>query len=420
MAQVRVIHTSFDAPNVNVTLDSDTVFTDLAYGESSGYSSVKVGEGSRALAVTDAAGTSTVISTDINLETSGIYTVFALDSLEAIDAAVSTDDKSSVSGMAKVRFVHAAPDAPAVDVRTEDSTGTAVFSNAAFKDITSYSTVDPGYYNFVVTPAGVEQEVTAFDPVELDAGQVYTIVAHGTLNENDDVPFGVRVFIDNGLGQQYVDLDPPTAEVRVIHTSYDAPEVDVYVDGDSAFVEVGYGESSGYAKIIEGTTNFVVTPSGDMTTEVINTDVDLVRRMDYTIFAMDALASITAVVANDDRAPADGEVKIRFVHAAPDAPAVDIKVGAPDSTVVFSDAVFQDITGYTTVDEGDYGFVVTAAGNITTAVVSFEEETLEAGNVYTVVAHGTLDDTDDYPFTVTVFMDNGSGDSSGNLTPETP
>ncbi|MBD3275393.1 MAG: DUF4397 domain-containing protein [Candidatus Marinimicrobia bacterium] len=422
MAQVRVIHTSYDAPNVDVALDSDTVFTDLAYGESSGYSSVPIESGTRSLAVTPTGATSpVVISADLTLEATNIYTVFAFDSLENITAAVEQEDKSAVSGEAKIRFVHASPDAPAVDIRTGDSTGTAVFSDAAFKDIADYTTVSPGEYKFVVTPAGAMTEVTAFDPVELQAGQVYTVVAHGTLNENDDVPFGVRVFIDNGLGEQYVDLAPPTADVRFIHASYDAPDVDVYADDDTTFTELEYGASSGYTKIVEGTTNIVVTPTGESTANaVIDSDIDFVRFMDYTAFAMGEVANIIGIVETDDRAPVDDEVKVRFVHASPDAPAVDIKVGAPDSTLVFDNAAFQDVTAYTTVAEGNYGFVVTETGNTSAAVISFEEETLEAGNVYTVIAHGTLDDQDNYPFTVTVFMDNGAGSSAGDLTPVTP
>ena len=87
---------------------------------------------------------------------------------------------------------------------------------------------------------------------------------------------------------------------------------------------------------------------------------------------------------------------------------------------MFDNASFQDVTAYTTVAEGDYGFVVTETGNESAAVISFDEETLDAGNVYTVVAHGTLDADDDYPFVVTVFMDNGAGSSAGDLTPATP
>ena len=108
---------------------------------------------------------------------------------------------------ATVRFVHAIPDAPAVDIKTDTPDGPAVFSGAAFKDITDYKVVPPGAYTFVVTAAGdTESAVVTFQEATLDAGGIYTIVALGTLDGDDDYEFGVRVFVDSGEGDSFVDL----------------------------------------------------------------------------------------------------------------------------------------------------------------------------------------------------------------------
>jgi hypothetical protein len=48
--------------------------------------------------------------------------------------------------------------------------------------------------------------VVTFESVTLDAGGQYTIVALGTLDADDDYDFGVRVFIDSGDGDSFVDL----------------------------------------------------------------------------------------------------------------------------------------------------------------------------------------------------------------------
>ena len=51
-----------------------------------------------------------------------------------------------------MRFVHASPDAPAVDITLPD--GTAIFSNIAFKEVGDYTPVDAGTYDLEVRPTG--------------------------------------------------------------------------------------------------------------------------------------------------------------------------------------------------------------------------------------------------------------------------
>jgi hypothetical protein len=127
--------------------------------------------------------------------------------VSTIEVIQSEDDRSTDPAKAKFRFVHASPDAPAVDVRTDSPAGAPVFANAAFKDITDYVLVDPGAYTFVVTQAGDNiNAVVTFDPATLEAGKVYTVIAIGTLNDTDAFDFGVRVFDDTGSGDAFVDL----------------------------------------------------------------------------------------------------------------------------------------------------------------------------------------------------------------------
>jgi len=208
---------------------------------------------------------------------------------------------------------------------------------------------------------------------------------------------------------------PQNSKVRVIHTSYDAPAVDISVDGSVAISNLAYGESSGYADVQAGTRNVVVTPAGATSPEVIYENLPVEANKEYTIIAVDQLASITAIVAEDMRTPNSSKAKIRFVHVSPDAPAVDIKVGSGMSAPVFSNAAFKDITNYAEVDAASYQFVVTAAGN-TDEVLVFDEIAVQNGSVYTVVAHGTFDPTDQYPFAVRVFVDNDPGDAYVDLS----
>ena len=139
--------------------------------------------------------------TGINLEEQ----ITCFDGLVVDDGEL--DDRTGDADNASVRFVHAAPDAPQVDVKTDAADGSAVFSGVAFKGITDYTTVPPDDCVFVVTVAGdTESAVVTFESVTIDAGGKYTIVALGTLDADDGYDFGVRVFIDSGDGNRFVDL----------------------------------------------------------------------------------------------------------------------------------------------------------------------------------------------------------------------
>ncbi|MBD3256984.1 DUF4397 domain-containing protein [candidate division GN15 bacterium] len=420
LTTVRVIHASYDAPAVDVRVDGSVAVPNLGFGSSSGYATINAG--SRSITVVPTGASSpVVINETLTLAEGAEYTVFAIDELSSISALAVADDRAPVSGQAKVRFVHASPDAPAVDIKLNDGNGAAVFANTAFGEAKDYTTVAGGSYTFAVTAAGQTDEVVTFQPVTLQNGTVYTIVAKGTLDENDSYPFFVRVFVDNGAGNTFVDLVPapvPMANVRVIHTSYDAPNVDVQVDGTGALSNLAYGAASDYTMVEAGTRNVTVTETGTTTPAFIDANLPLTANTDYTVFAVGAAASIEAIFDTDVRTPDPSMAKLRFVHASPDAPAVDIKLNDGNGAAVFANADFKDITDYTSVSSGSYTFAVTATGD-TNAVVIFEPVAVQAGVVYTVVAHGTLDATDAYPFAVRVFVDNDPGSNFVDLTAET-
>jgi hypothetical protein len=77
--------------------------------------------------------------------------------------------------------------------------------------------------------------------------------------------------------------------------------------------------------------------------------------------------------------------EVRLLHAVPDAPTVDVYLGA---TRVAAGVRFGDLSGFLPVDAGRYEVRVTAAGD--TATVIGGTITLEAGRSYTAAAVGLL------------------------------
>jgi hypothetical protein len=176
------------------------------------------------------------------------------------------------------------------------------------------------------------------------------------------------------------------AMVRVAHLSPDAPPVDVYVNGARALSAVPFKDVSSYLPVPSGSVNFRVTPANAATPVVIDATVTLSDGGNYTVAATGFLAGIQPLVLEDDRGTT-GQSKVRFVHASPDAPAVDIAVtGGP---VLFSNVSFRQASGYPQVAPSTYDLEARPAGT-TTVALAVPDVTLRPGTNYTVFAVGLL------------------------------
>ena len=174
--------------------------------------------------------------------------------------------------------------------------------------------------------------------------------------------------------------------VRVIHASPDAPAVDVWVDGAKAFSDASFKDATAYAPLTAGEHKVQVVPAGQTEPAVIDATLTLAEGKDYSVAAVGLLADIEPLVLEDNNAaPAAGKAHVRFVHASPDAPAVDIAVkGGP---VLFSNVPFKGVGDYTPVDAGTYDLEVRLAGT-DTVVLPLPGVKLDAGTVYTAWAMG--------------------------------
>ena len=188
------------------------------------------------------------------------------------------------------------------------------------------------------------------------------------------------------------DDDKTYANVLVAHASPDAPGVDLLIDDvKQNTAPLLYPGNTGYLEAETGTRNIKVNVAGTSTT-VINADLTLEKDKHYSVFAVDSVASISAIAFEDDlTSPASGKAHVRFIHLSPNAPAVDVAV-ASSGTVVFGDVSFKEGTAFSPLDAGTYNLDVRVAGTSTVALV-LPAITLEAGKIYTVFAKGFLGGT---------------------------
>lgn len=180
------------------------------------------------------------------------------------------------------------------------------------------------------------------------------------------------------------------ARVRVVHASPDAPAVDVWVNGGLVFENAPFEGITDFVEVPADTYNVQVVPSGMTEPVVIEADLPLEAGTDYTVIATDYLSMITPnILTATGGEPTAGNVWVRFFHASPDTPAVDIAV--TDGPVLLSDVAFQQGTEYIEVPAGTYDLEARVAGTMTVGL-ALPGIALEAGMVYTVYATGLLAD----------------------------
>ncbi len=185
------------------------------------------------------------------------------------------------------------------------------------------------------------------------------------------------------------------AGVRVIHASPNTPAVDVFVNtvpgsGNPAIEDLAFTQGTGYVPLPTGTYDFRVTPANAITPVAISAlGVGIDGNTDYTIAAIDFFNNIRPLVLVDDRTQNPNAARIRFVHAAPDVPAVD--VGLLSGGVLFDNTAFGNAAdeGYINVPGGTYDLGVFLDSNNGLAL-PLPGITLQNNVVYTVFAMGSL------------------------------
>lgn len=372
---VRVAHLSPDAPAVDVLVNGAVAFANLSFNEFTDYADLAAGD-YQIQVVPAGASKPVVIDTMLSVPANGDFTAAALNPLAEIGLGLFEDDNQRKPFNTRVRFVHASPGTPAVDIALADG-GPVLFSNVSFGESGGYIEVPEGSYDLEARVAGTDIVALSLPGTALSGGTSVTVWASGLLKGSPAL--GVAVSLDVA----------PISKVRVLHASPDAPGVDVKVDGATAVVDLGFLENTGFVDLATGDTNIQVVPSGLEGPVVIDATLPLVAA-DYTVIAIGDLANIAPLPLLDDNS-LSGDARIRFVHASPDAPNVDIAL-ANEGPVLFADVAFGTSGGYIEVPGGVYDLEARVAGTNTVAL-SIPGVNVTGNRVFTVVATGFLNST---------------------------
>ncbi|MGG4168386.1 DUF4397 domain-containing protein [Rossellomorea vietnamensis] len=178
--------------------------------------------------------------------------------------------------------------------------------------------------------------------------------------------------------------------VRVLHAVPDAPNVDVYVNGNHVLRDVAFKDVSDYLTLPAGKYHIDVYPAGTSVTTVISKKVKIDPGKIYTLAAVGTLNKMQLLPYLDDPTVPGGETKVKFIHLSPDAPAVDIAVKGGD--VIFPDISFKQATDYLGLTPMTVNLEARVAGS-KNSVLSVPNVKLSPNQAYTIVAVGLANGT---------------------------
>jgi len=166
--------------------------------------------------------------------------------------------------------------------------------------------------------------------------------------------------------------------------------VDVDVDNNKVLTAIGFGAAGTYQRISSGSRQFEIFLTGTTTNPFFNGSVPI-NKGDNTVISDNQFSQMAVNVFSDDNVvPVSGNIKLKFIHAAPSAGAVDIYVITPNTGIAGISPQLSGLT-YTKNNEisslaaGNYQVIMTQSGTQNPISGLDITYTWSAGQVRTIV-----------------------------------
>ena len=196
--RLRVLNAVPDEGSLDVLVDSSSVSTDLAYGTSTGYLSVK--SGSHQIGIEPSGSSTTLLQQSINFSSGSDTTIISSGFSTQIANLVLTDDNATpTSGDFKIRIINASPNLGPADVYivtpgTLLTTVSPTLSNLGFGSTSPYQSLAAANYEIELTSVGQKFAVVDTGTLTLSSGQIRTFV--GLNNPSGGFTFALLQDVD--------------------------------------------------------------------------------------------------------------------------------------------------------------------------------------------------------------------------------
>ena len=391
-ATVRVIHASPDAPAVDVLLDGQPLLTNVKADSASDYQAITPETHRVQIVPAGQTADAALVDEEIDAAPGAAYIVAVYGRLNELQGAVIDVDLSEIEpGHARVRLLNLSPDAGDVDLA--ETGGDVWFDNVALGAVTDYRDVTPG--GISADLRGDEDRVLQTIPeLGFAEARAYDVVVLGQLADDSLTIVNLATRVSPPCTEVLgITGAPEDACVRLVHAAPDAPAVDAYINDAQVAADLSFGTATEYASVPSGGGRGVrvVAAGGDTEDSALDGSFDLDPGQAYELLVQGGGTDLSFAITGVDLRPvAEGQARLRVIHASPDAGAVNVGIEG-DEANLFEGVEFGNATEYVILDAGDYPIEV-RPGDDDMTVALRSDVTLEEGTVYDLVAIGRPDD----------------------------
>ena len=227
-ARIRLVHGSAITNPLDLKVDGQTVLQGVVATEISDFAEVEAGD--RTISIALGGSAQTLVSRPATLDEGGEYTMLVSGTLLAPETMIASDTAfNPLPGKVKIRVIHAARNAPPLDVyltQPGEDLATAFkvvdpfeFNVADTSMFPGFVERDPGDWQVRFTTDGTTNVLLDTGPFSTVAGQIITVVL--SHDGNNDI---VARIVDETPGE-----NPDWVAIRVNHAAPAVPAVAVHI-----------------------------------------------------------------------------------------------------------------------------------------------------------------------------------------------
>ena len=178
--------------------------------------------------------------------------------------------------------------------------------------------------------------------------------------------------------------------VRILHAVPNAPNVDVYVNGNLIANNLEFGKISEYSTLSPSEYEFQLFPSGTYDKPLLSQNVQLIANANYTVSIVTLANNLYLFRLKDDNVPfTKSQALLRFINLSSNSPLLSLAL--PTGIALFNEAEYLETTGYYQLSSGIYNFeVLLGSSEISTKYI--KNITLNGGKFYTIYIIGLFKD----------------------------
>ncbi|MCM3692715.1 DUF4397 domain-containing protein [Neobacillus niacini] len=182
----------------------------------------------------------------------------------------------------------------------------------------------------------------------LQRAAMYDLMAHNYKYSNPNLHMHYYLkhlkYMNKAMLERTIQQSQTEGRVRFLHTSPDAPEVDIYINGQMKVKRLPFRVASNYLPLKPGKYHIDIYPTGNSVDSILNKKITVEPDKSYTLAIIDPVKKLRLLpYLNQPEVPMN-ESKIRFLHLSPDTGALDIAVKNRD--VVFPNISYKQTTDY--------------------------------------------------------------------------